>query len=251
MSATYSLRASAPRSSAVSKPWPSCTSRATRRRPKLVYLLGLDPLTQLVPMDEAPVPIDAVDATPEPAVLVERALSGGPGVRELQMLLAVLQDGMTKLEGPQRYIPKIGLTANEGAWGAGPGSSLTWDNRFDVGVSARWNLTEFLTSREQRRIADSRMQQAQLSYQDLRGKLALSVEEARTAILSGQEQIKTGQEQIQHASRTLELTNTRLVETVPGSSTTEVLQSMRTGDRQNSTSCRRSRLTPGAKTEFG
>ncbi len=59
---------------------------------KLVYLLGLDPLTQLVPMDEAPVPIDAVDATPEPAVLVERALSGGPGVRaSCKMLLAVLQ----------------------------------------------------------------------------------------------------------------------------------------------------------------
>ncbi len=96
-----------------------------------------------------------------------------------------------------------------------------------MGVSARWNLTEFLTAREQRRVADSRLQQAQLSYKDLRGKLALSVEEARTAILSGKEQIKLGEEQIQHASRTLELTNTRLVETVPGSSTTEVLQSMR------------------------
>jgi outer membrane protein TolC len=194
---------------------------------KLVYLLGLDPLTQLVPMDEVPAPIEVVDASPEPAALVDRALTSGPGVRELQSLLAVIQDGMARLEGPARFMPKVCLTADEGAWGAGPGSRMTWDNRFDVGVSAKWNLTEFLTAHEQRRAADSRLQQVQLSYQDLRGKLALSVEEARTAIQSGREQIKFGEEQIQHAARTLELSKTRLKENVPGSSTTEVLTGLR------------------------
>jgi outer membrane protein TolC len=194
---------------------------------KLVYLLGLEPLTQLVPLDEVPAPIDVVDASPEPAVLVDRALTAGPGVRELQSLLAVIQDGMARLEGARAFVPKICLNAVEGAFGAGPGSRLDWDNRLDVGIHARWNLTEFITAHDQRRAADSRLQQAQLSYQDLRGKLALSVTEARTAILSGREQIKFGEEQVRHAGRLLELSNTRLKENVPGSSTTEVLTGMR------------------------
>ena len=194
---------------------------------KLAYLLGLDPLTQLVPTDDAPAPIEVVDASQEPSALVDRALTAGPGVRELQALLGALQNGMAELQGPKRFVPKIGLTAVEGAFGAGPGSRLDWDNRFDLGITARWNLTEFITAHEQRRLACSRIQQAQLSYKDLRGKLAFSVEEARSAILSGREQITLGQEQIQHAGRTFELSNTRLKENVPGSSTTEVLQSLR------------------------
>jgi outer membrane protein TolC len=194
---------------------------------KLVYLLGLAPQTQLVPMDDVPAPIQVVDATPEPATLVDHALTSGPGVRELQSLLGTLQSGMAQLEGPQRFVPKFCLSANEGAFGAGPGSRMEWDNRLDIGLAARWNLTEFLSARELRRVAASRMQQAQLSYQDLRGKLALSVEEARTAILSGQEQIKTGQEQIQHTGRSLDLSEKRLQENVAGASTTEVLQSLR------------------------
>jgi outer membrane protein TolC len=194
---------------------------------KLAYLLGMDPLTQLVPTDDAPAPIEVVDASPDPTALVDRALTAGPGVHELQALLGVLQDGMAQLQGPKRFVPRIGLTAVEGAFGAGPGSRLDWDNRFDLGITARWNLTEFITAHEQRRLACSRLQQAQLSYKDLRGKLGLSVEEARTAILSGREQIKLGEEQVQHAGRTFELSNTRLKENVPGSSTTEVLQSLR------------------------
>jgi len=54
----------------------------------------------------------------------------------------------------------------------------------------------------------------------------LSVEEARSAILAGNEQIEMGKDQIQHAGRTFELSNTRLKENVPGSSTTEVLQGL-------------------------
>jgi outer membrane protein TolC len=187
---------------------------------KLVYLLGLDPQAQLVPTDDVPAPIDAIDVSPDSAALVERALTSGPGV-------AVLQDGMAQLEGPKRFVPKIELTATEGLFMAGPGSQLDSANRFDLGLQARWNLTDFITAQEQRRAQTSRMQQAQLSYVDLRGKLALSVEEARTAILSGREQIKFGEEQVRHADRTLELSNTRLKENVPGSSTTEVVQSLR------------------------
>jgi outer membrane protein TolC len=193
---------------------------------KLVYLLGLDPLTELVPLDEVPAPIEVVDASPEPAVLADRALTNGPGVRELQSLLAVIQEGMARLEGPRAFLPKVGLSVIEGGFGAGPGSRLDWDNRLDIGIRARWNLTEFLTARDQRRAADSRLAQVQLSYQDLRGKLALSVEEARSAIQSGREQIKLGEQQIRHANRTLELSKTRLTENVPGSSTTEVLTGM-------------------------
>jgi outer membrane protein TolC len=194
---------------------------------KLVYLLGLPPLTQLVPVDDAPAPIDVVDVTPEPAALVDRALTSGPGVRELQTLLAVIQDGMAKMGGPGKFVPKVCLTGVEGAFGAGPGSRLEWDNRFDLGITAKWNLTEFLTARAQRRAACARLAQVQMTYADLRGKLAMSVEEARSAILAGNEQIELGQQQIRRAGRTFELSRTRLKENVPGSSTTEVLGSLR------------------------
>ena len=75
----------------------------------------------------------------------------------------------------------------EGAFGAGPGSQSTWDNRWDMGLHVKWSLTEALTARERRRIADAQTHQARLSYQDLRAKLTLGVQEAREACLSGQD----------------------------------------------------------------
>ena len=170
---------------------------------KLAYLLGLDPESPLVPVDEALAPINVVDAAPPTSALVAQALANGPGVRELQGLLAAIDCGMAELEGPKKFLPTLDLCVGEGAFGAGPDASMTWANRFDLGVEARWNLTELFTAKDEKRLAESKRRQVELTYDDLRGKLTLGVREAREAILTGREQIDRASEQIKRASREL------------------------------------------------
>src|SRR5262249_36764678 len=100
---------------------------------KLAYLLGLGPDVQLVPADTALKPIELADAPQPLDALVGEALAAGPGVRELERMLAVIQSGIDRASGPGRYLPALELRTVEGAFGAGPGDSLDWANRFDMG----------------------------------------------------------------------------------------------------------------------
>jgi outer membrane protein TolC len=193
---------------------------------KLAYLLGLPPEAELVPLDETLTPIDLVDATAPSSELVARALATGPGVQELEGMIGVIQNGLSLFSSPLRFLPTFQVNMIEGAFGAGPNGSIDWANRFDVGVQARINLTEFVTARERRQVAESRLRQVQLSYDDLRGKVTAGVREAREAIHSGREQIKLGAEHIRHASEGYRLTDLRLKESAPGGSVTDVLQSI-------------------------
>lgn len=194
---------------------------------KLAYLLGMDPLCPLVSVDETLAPIDLVDATAPTPVLVSRALADGPGVHELQGLLAVIDCGLADMSSPKMFLPKVELCMGEGAFAAGPDSTLTWVNRFDVGVQARWDLTEMLKARDEKRIAESKRRQVQLNYDDLRAKLTLGVREAREAILSGRQQIEEASEQIRQASEAYRLSDLRLKQNAPGSSAAEVMQALR------------------------
>jgi outer membrane protein TolC len=194
---------------------------------KLAYLLGLPPEARPVPTEATLAPIDLVDATPPAETLVAQALANGPGLRELDGLLAAIQCGMDQASGPQRFLPSVCVNMDEGAFGAGPGARLDWDNRSDLGIQARWNLTEWLTAAEKRKLAQSRLQQVRLTKEDLRGKLASGVKEARDAILAGQEQARLGAEQITHARESYRLSKLRVEQNVQGASEAEVLQSIR------------------------
>ena len=191
---------------------------------KLAYLLGLDPECPLVPVDETLTPMDLVDATP---TLVAQALTDGPGIHELQGLMRVIDCGMAELSGPKRFMPTFGLCLTEGYFGAGPDGVLTGSNRFDLGVQARWNLTDLFKAGDVKRIAESKRRQVELSYEDLRGKLTLGVRESRDEILSGREQIGHASEQIRRASEAYRLSKLRVDENVPGSSQGEVSLALR------------------------
>ena len=104
----------------------------------------------------------------------------------------------------------VGVRVAEGGFGAGPGDSMTWDNRFDLGLQARWNLTEHLLRRDRRMATQAKINQAHLAYQDLRNKLTAGVQEARISVLSGRDQIQFGEEQINSARTTQRLSNERL-----------------------------------------
>lgn len=194
---------------------------------KLAYLLGLGADAMPVPVDAMPKPIDLVDATPSTADLVARALQSGPGIQELQSLLAVIQDGFNRLDGPLSLMPTLTLNTSEGAYASGVGGSLTFDNRLDVMVGARWNLTDFLNRKQQTQVALSRIRQAQISLEDLQGKLTAGVREAREAVISGRQEMHEASLMIEHAAKVFELSSLRLKQNVPGSSTTEVMAAVR------------------------
>ncbi|HWY88885.1 MAG TPA: TolC family protein, partial [Gemmataceae bacterium] len=59
---------------------------------KLVYLLGLDPASELVPVDHRLVAFELVNLSQSPEALASQALAKGPGVRELAGLLALIEE---------------------------------------------------------------------------------------------------------------------------------------------------------------
>jgi outer membrane protein TolC len=193
---------------------------------KLIYVLGLDPRSELIVTERQLVAFRLVEVAHTDA-LVEQALREGPGVRELEAILGILEESRCKQQSAMHLLPTFELRMVEGAFGAGPGSRMDWENRWDLGVQARWNLTEFLGSGQRKRLADSKIEQAHLGYHDLRGKLTLGVREAAEAHKSGQEQMTLAARQIQHAEETLRLSDMRLRENIKGRSPSEVLLAIR------------------------
>lgn len=184
---------------------------------RLVYLLGLDPCSVVMPMDGDLVPFVLVDPSQSTCDLVAQAQNNGPGVQELAGLVALVEDAIRKAKGPGRFMPVFEVRMTEGAFGAGPGDDMKWDNRWDMALQMRWNLTDLATACERGRIAEAQRAQAHLAYDDLRGKLTAGVREAHETILGGAERIETSKKQIGDARKAQEESQTRLNNAVEGS----------------------------------
>src|SRR5439155_19910734 len=201
--------------------------QASAASAKLVYLLGLDPAIEAVPVDANLFAVDLVDANQPTSELVAQALANGPGIREMEGLLGLIQESIDRASGASRFLPMFEMRMAEGGFGAGPSDRMDWDNRWDLGLQARWNLAEFASLKERRQATQAKIHQAHLTYQDLRAKLTAGVQEARGAILSGREQIRLAEEQVKQARAAHELSERRLKPPrVQGSSPTEVLLSL-------------------------
>jgi outer membrane protein TolC len=174
-------------------------SQAAAASAKLIYLLQLDPACELVPVDPQLVPFDLIDPNMPPGALVEQALRTGPGVSEMEGLLAMIHENMARSGGATDLMPILEVRMAEGAFGAGPGASSTWDNRWDLGLQARWNLAPYLTRHDRLRAAQAKVNQAHVAYEDLRGKLTAGVHEAHATSVAAKEQIARGSSQIEHA----------------------------------------------------
>jgi outer membrane protein TolC len=179
--------------------------QAKAAKAKLAYLLGLNPEADLVPVDHRLGILNVVDANTPTADLVAQALTTGPGIREIEGLLALITQSMEKAKGLSQYLPVVGVRMAEGIFGAGPGEKSDWDNRWDLGLQVRWNLTELCTARDRQRVAQAKLNQLQLTNQDLRAKLTAGVREAQGAILAGPKQLREGENQINYARKALEL----------------------------------------------
>lgn len=179
---------------------------------KLVYLLDLDPCIELVPVDQQLVPFDLIDPHALTEELVSRALAVGPGIREMEEMLALIEESQQKAKGPAKYLPTFGLRMAEGGFGAGPGDDWTWDNRWDLGLQARWNLTELCTLQSRRHVNAARMNQVHLSYEDLRGKLRAQVETSHEMVKSNLDQMPMTQKMIELGTNNLGLNRKRFAQ---------------------------------------
>lgn len=166
---------------------------------KLAYLLGLGESAQVVPVDGQMAAFHLVDATASTETLVAQALASGPGIRELEGILCVIQHGLTMATGAARWVPEVNVQLGEGAFGAGFGSSMTWSNRLDLGIHAKWNVSDLLLADRKKAVVFAQMNEVQWTYQELRSKLTLGVQEARSTIHHTGAQFTVAEDQIKRA----------------------------------------------------
>lgn len=200
--------------------------KASSARMRLLYLLGLDLDSELAFLDEISM-VKLVRDTIPPDQLVDQALRNGPGVAELARLIAVVDQLHKDAHSRSPLLPTLELSAIEGAFGAGPGASLSFDNRFDFGVHLRWSLNDLAHRKDQQRLLDMQREQTYLTNQELRAKLTLGVRQAIEESRAGQDQIALAVKHIQSAEESYKLSDSRLRENVRGRSPTEVLLAAR------------------------
>ena len=177
---------------------------------KLVYLLGLDPASHLAVMDRQLAAFVLANADAPVEELVAQAMRCGPAIQEMEGLLQLVHQADEKSQGLSQYLPVFDLRLAEGGFGTGPGDSMVWDNRMDLGIQMRWNLSELWTKCEKRRLAQARIGQAHATYDDLRAKLTMGVQESREAILSERDQIAFAQQQVSAANNAYKRSRDRL-----------------------------------------
>jgi outer membrane protein TolC len=177
---------------------------------KLIYLLGLDPSSEFVLMDRHLAAFALVRADASTEELVALAQQQGPGVREMEGLLHLIQDATAKSSGMAQFLPVVDFRVAEGGFGTGPGDRMDWDNRLDLGIQVRWNLMEWATKRERQRILQAKTSQAHATFQDLRAKLTMGVQEARETIFSASDQMDLSKVQVEHTTKAYETSRSRL-----------------------------------------
>jgi outer membrane protein TolC len=207
-------------------------NQARKASAKLVYLLGVDPCVTLVPVDRMLITLDLVNVSPPVCDLVNQALTNGPGIREMEGLLSLIHDSIERAKGPSKYLPVFEFHVAEGGFGTGPGDRQDWDNRLDIGLQARWNLTDLVTRGAKDRVLQAKTEQAHLAYQDLRAKLTAGVQESRDTILSIRTQMELLKQQIERAKKVYKDSEKRKeLLREKGGSFTEVLLSLQTVEK--------------------
>jgi len=168
---------------------------------KLCYLLGLDPHTQLVPADSQMAALNLVDARQSVDALVAQAVANGPGVRELDGILCAINSGIETSKGLGRFAPIIALQLDESAFGANAvGGAFNFADRFDMGVAAKWKISDLLLADKKRAVATNQICQVQLAAQELRAKLTMGVHEAKSTIDAASGTFPTSEKMITDAN---------------------------------------------------
>jgi outer membrane protein TolC len=197
---------------------------AARASAKLVYLLGIDPCSTIAVVDDHLVPLDLVDPARPVCDLVQMAMSNGPGVQEMERILALIEEGASRANGPAKYMPIVEMNMIEGGFGTGPGASTSWNNRMDLFLQVRWDLSQLLTQNERQRLLRARTEEAHLTDKDLRAKLTSGVQEAWEIVTRGREALRLGEEAIAESKNAEKLSQDRLNARVANVTYSEIMQ---------------------------
>ena len=177
---------------------------------KLIYLLGLDPSAELLPIDGKIIAFDLVDATAPVEYLVKKAETSGPGVREMEELLAVIQQGIEQGNGFGKYLPIFEVRMDEGSIRRRSG------RRHELGQPLGPRFAGAMEPHGSPDVAGPptrRRRQGRAGASGLsrpRREARSRGPRARETILSGRDQIALGERAIEDASRAFDLSDRRL-----------------------------------------
>lgn len=146
---------------------------------KLGYLMGMN--GGVLTTTETLEPINRVETSVPLEVLIRQAQENGPGVRELQGLIASIHQSIAEACRAQRCCARTGAPL----------------------ICGRLQM------------AESQLQQAQLALVGLQLKLRAGVEDAFTAVLSRREQLELASKAIDHAKEVYRLMDLRETEESP------------------------------------
>ena len=177
---------------------------------KLAYLLGLPRCRQLIPTDRTFAPIDLVDASPCVDALVDRAITSGPGIHEMEGLLNTITAVALRTWKVRRNTCRSFNLMQSKAISVAIPVEAHLGQSLRPGTTGQVESDELYRPPEAAAGAQQTGSSAFLLTEDLQAKLTLGVEEVRDAILNGQQQIVASGDMVKHASETYRLSDLRL-----------------------------------------
>jgi outer membrane protein TolC len=177
---------------------------------RLAESLRLDPALELVARDLELAPLALVPATEAASALVSEAVSARPEIRQAQALVGLAeQNEKGAVYGPliPTVVGQVSLGALGGGREDGPGHS---GGSRDYLAAIGWRLGPGgLLDRGRIRAARARLGEARWNVEKVKDGVVRQVVEARTRVLSQQEQLETAKEALATADEGLELARGR------------------------------------------
>jgi outer membrane protein TolC len=177
---------------------------------RLAQVLHLEKMVELRSRADELVPLKLVDAQASLATLVQQALTSRPEVKESRSRIAAAKNAHSgAVYGP--LIPSAGGQAFAGGLGGSMnGTSGTFGETEDYLVTLGWKIGPGgLFDRSRVRLAESRLNIAQLSGEKLEDEITRQVIEAQTHLQSSADQLEIVRRAAQAAEESLRLTGSR------------------------------------------
>jgi outer membrane protein TolC len=179
---------------------------------RLAEVLHLDPATQLTPADAVPVPLTLVAADATLDFLVARAVESRPELRRIQSLLAAAEktrEGATY--GP--LVPSIAFQGFVGGLGGGrSGKADIFGGSDDYAVAIGWRIGPGgLFDQGRINAAKARVETARLDEMRARDNIVRQIADAFERAHSLADQIASTRDNLETATRALDLSQARKV----------------------------------------
>lgn len=173
---------------------------------ELARLLRLDPATQLVPAEVAPIPYHLIDPDVDVHSLIAQAQASRP---ELSSANANVQETWYRIrqEKLRPWVPHLYAGLSSGGFGGAPGSEIdNFSGRTDFDIAAVWEFQNLgLGNGARQREQESLHRQAHITMDNLRDLISTEVTQAYHRVRFRAKQIETTQSQVESATEALRL----------------------------------------------